>query len=161
MEEEIKDKIRCLVRDARVMTLAVSEKDVPWSAPVYFVCHAQGFYFFSNERSRHIRCAEDHRQISASIFHDADRMDHIFGLQMSGRVERVSKKGVSLAIVKKYVSKFNFLEQVFGSGVMENRDFFLETFKSRLYCFCPDTVFLSDNSRPGDKRSRIDLRHII
>ena len=160
MEKEIKDKVKHLINETRVMTLAVSDKDIPWSAPVYFVFHDNRFYFFSNENSRHIEYAKDQKIISASIFQDSDRMDQIFGFQMSGLLEKVSKKILYLTIVKKYVAKFSFLKQIFGPQIIENKDFFLEKFKSHLYCFHPDKIFLSDNSKTTDKRSKIDLSKI-
>jgi len=160
MEKESKDKAKSLIHDTRVMTLAVSDKDLPWSAPVYFVFYDNLFYFFSNENARHICWAKDQKIISASLFKDADQMDLIFGFQMSGRIEKVSKKSLYLRVVKKYVAKFSFLKQVFSAPVIENKDFFLETFKSHLYGFRPETVFLSDNSKTTGKRSKIELSKI-
>jgi uncharacterized protein len=161
MEQEIKEKAKGLLYDTRVMTLAVSENDIPWSSPVYFVFHDNRFYFFSNENSRHIQYAKDRKIVSASVFKDADHMDLIFGFQMSGHLEKVSEKILYLTIVKKYVGKFSFLKQIFGPGIMENKDFFLEKFKSYLYCFHPEQVFLSDNSKTRDKRSKIELSKLI
>jgi len=161
MEKEIKDKAKHLINETRVMTLAVSDKDIPWSAPVYFVFHDNRFYFFSNKKSRHIEYAKNQKIISASIFQDSDHMDQIFGFQMSGILEKVSKKTFYLTIVRKYVTKFSFLKQIFGPQIIENKDFFLEKFKSQLYCFVPDKVFLSDNSSTTDKRSKIDLSKIV
>jgi len=160
MEKEIKEKARCLIYKTRVMTLAVSDKDIPWSSPVYFVFHDNTFFFFSNENSRHIEYAKDQKIISASIFQDSDRMDQIFGFQMSGILEKVSKKALYLTIVKKYVTKFSFLKKIFGPQIIENKRFFLEKFKSQLYCFHPDKIFLSDNSNTSEKRSKIDLNKI-
>ena len=157
MDKAIKDKSRHLINETRVMTLAVSNNDIPWSSPVYFVFHDNGFYFFSNENSRHIDYAKDQKVIAASVFQDSDQMDQIFGFQMSGLLEKVSKKILYLKIVKKYVAKFSFLKQIFGSQIIENKDFFLEKFKSHLYCFHPDKIFLSDNSKTTDKRAKIDL----
>ena len=161
MVKEIKDKARRLINETRVMTLAVSAKNIPWSSPVYFVFHDNRFYFFSSEKSRHIEYAKDQKIISASIFQDSDLMDQIFGFQMSGILEKVSKKILYLTIVKKYVTKFSFLKQIFGPQIIENKDFFLEKFKSHLYCFHPDKIFLSDNSSTTDKRSKIDLSKIV
>ena len=79
---------------------------------------------------------------------------------MSGVLETVSKKALYLTIVKKYVAKFSFLRQIFGPEIIENKDFFLEKFKSQLYCFHPDIIFLSDNSKATDKRVKIDLSKI-
>ena len=157
MEKEIKDKIVHLINETRVMTLAVSDNDIPWSSPVYFVCHDKNFYFFSNEKARHIQYAKDRKAVSASIFHDSDRMDHIFGFQMSGMLEKISNPVLYLILVKQYVTKFSFLKQVFGSRTIENKHFFLEKFNAHLYGFQPDAIFLSDNSRPTDKRAEIDL----
>ncbi len=159
MEKRIIKKIKLLIDETRVMTIAVSNNDLPWSSPVYFVFNGNAFYFFSNENSRHIKYAQK-KNISASIFHDSDRMDQIFGFQMSGKLEKIYKKTSYLRIVKKYVGKFNFLKQIFGSQITDNRQFFLEKFKSHLYCFHPDHIFLSDNSSKSDKRYSIDLSKI-
>ncbi len=155
MEKELNKKINHLINETRVITLAVSDNDLPWSSPVYFIFHEKRFYFFSNENSRHIKYAKDKKIISVSIFQDSDQMDLIFGLQMSGTVEKISKKTLYLTIVKKYVTKFNFLRKIFGAQIIENRHFFLEKFKSHLYCFNPDIIFLSDNSKTTDKRIKI------
>lgn len=160
MEKEILNKTRRLINETRVMTLAVSDRDVPWSSPVYFVFHDNGFYFFSNENSRHVKYATDKKSLSASIFHDSDRLDRIFGFQMSGTLEKASTMRVYIAVVKKYVAKFNFLEQVFGPQIIENKRFFLEKFKSQLYCFHPDRIYLSDNARSTGKRFEINLNDI-
>lgn len=157
MEPQQKEKANRLIHETRVMTLSVCRGDIPWSAPVYFVFHDSGFYFFSNENSRHVKDAEGMRPVSASIFQDSDQMKGIFGFQMAGRIEVISKMDEQLGIVKKYVSKFKFLKQLFGPQILENRRFFLEKFKSRLYCFHPDRVYLSDNSNTSGKRSEIDL----
>lgn len=161
MEKNVKDKSIRLIQETRVMTLAVSDNDIPWSSPVYFVYHGTGFYFFSNENARHVQCAGNGKIISASIFQDSDQMDLIFGFQMSGWTEKVSEKALYLRVVKKYVAKFSFLKQIFGPGIIENTDFFLKQFKSHLYCFYPDIVVLSDNSKTTDKRARIDLSKIV
>ena len=161
MGREIHNKAKHLINKTRVMTIAVSNRDIPWSSPVYFIFHDNAFCFFSNENSRHIQYAQNKKKISASIFQDSDNMEQIFGFQMSGELERVLKPGLYLKIVKKYVTKFNFLKQIFGSQIIDNRHFFLEKFKSHLYCFYPDQIFLSDNSNTSDKRAKIDLHNII
>ena len=161
MEPQQLEKAWRLINETRVMTLSVCRNDIPWSSPVYFVFHDSDFYFFSNEISRHIKDAEDQRPVSASIFQDSDSMELIFGFQMSGKIEAISKMDIHLRVVQKYVSKFNFLKQIFGPQIIENSRFFLEKFKSRLYCFHPDIIYLSDNSGTSGKRSEIDLKTLI
>ena len=160
MDKEIKQKISRLVNETRVMTIAVSDNNIPWSSPVYFVFYDNKFYFFSNEHARHIKYAKDKKLVSASIFQDSDQMDLIFGFQMSGVLEKVSKKILYLTIVKKYVTKFNFLKKIFGREIIENKHFFLEKFKSHLYCVHPDIIFLSDNSKTTGKRTQVNLKNL-
>jgi len=81
-------------------------------------------------------------------------MDMIFGLQMSGKVQKVSGTGLYVKVVKKYVNKFDFLYKIFGPEVIRNRNFFLEKFTSSLYCFYPERIFMSDNSRTATGSSR-------
>ncbi len=145
--DDIKNKIIYLINKTRVMTLAVSWNNIiPWSSPVYFVFHDKKFYFLSNKNTKHIKQAGHTEMISASIFHDSDHMDLIFGFQMSGKLEIVSESELYLIVIKKYLKKFSFLRQIFGDGIIENKKFFLEKFKSRLYCFHPNFIIMSDNS---------------
>ncbi len=139
------------------MTLGVNCHDFPWSAPVYFVYHQGIFYFFSNPMSRHILNASDNQKTSSSIFNDSDKMDQIYGIQMNGVLTSKIKMPLYIDIVRQYVLKFNFLEIAFGARVWTDKNFFMEKFKSRLYGFMPEKVYLSDNSRPRDKRLKIDL----
>ncbi len=157
METDQLKKADHLIQKTRVMTLAVSDRNHPWSSPVYFVFDQERFCFFSNEASRHIRWVEGEKEVSASIFHDSDHMDKIFGLQMSGRIYEIKKGLAYIRVVKRYVKKFDFLSQIFGKQILENKDFFREKFKSRLYCFSPEQVFISDNSKTTEKRAGFDL----
>lgn len=157
MDESTKEKALHLVNEIRVMTLAVSGRDAPWSAPVYFVYRDGNFYFFSNETSNHIRYAHPEKKVAASIFHDSDKIDRIFGFQMSGRIIQISDPVIHLKVVKAYVDKFNFLKKIFGPQIIENRKFFLEKFKSGLYRFAPEKVVISDNSQTSGKRREFDL----
>jgi len=161
MGKKTNDKAKRLVFNTRVMTFAVFDKEIPWSTPVYFVFHDNNFYFFSNEKSKHIQCAKEQKIISVSIFHDSNQMDQIFGFQMSGKIAKISNTILYLKIVKEYVSKFDFLNQIFGSEIIKNQTFFLEKFKSHLYCFSPDNIFISENSKITEKRIKIDLNQIL
>ncbi len=158
MDMQTMEKAKHLIQATRVMVLGVDCPEGPWCAPVYFVYLDGLFYFFSNDQSRHVMAAEDRSPVSATVFQDGDRMDAIFGLQMSGSVRIVSGLNEYLRVVRRYVAKFNFLKQIFGSRILDDRDFFLERFKSRLYGFQPDQVYLSDASRTTGKRTAFDLQ---
>lgn len=50
---------------------------------------------------------------------------------------------------------------MFGQQIFENRQFFLEKFNSRLYCFEPKEVFLTGNNGKIGQRLEIDLgKHV-
>ncbi len=78
VENPVFNKVKLLISDTRVMTLAVCEGSIPWSSPVYFVYHEHRFYFFSNKNSTHILQRLDKKQVAASIFNDSDQIDQIF-----------------------------------------------------------------------------------
>ncbi|MBU1195954.1 MAG: pyridoxamine 5'-phosphate oxidase family protein [Proteobacteria bacterium] len=160
MENKLILKSKRLLTQTRVMTVSVAKDENPWSAPVYFVYEKSAFFFFSNPESRHIQYALDTKKMCASIFHDADNMEDIFGIQMSGCMEKICAGIQYIKIVKAYVNKFNFLSQQFGEQILKNPDFFKEKFKSDLYGFYPETIFLSDNSRSANKRISIDIKDI-
>ncbi len=160
MDNKILKKIGHLITQTRVMTIAVSNDNTPWAAPVYFIFIDDMFFFFSSKTSKHITNGIDQNMIAASIFNDADCMEEIYGLQMLGRIKKISDMALHLKVIKKYVGKFDFLIQAFGTKILNNPDFFLEKFKSNLYGFSPGKVFLSDNSRPQDKRISINLDQV-
>lgn len=153
----IEEKTYHLLHGIRVMTLAVTAGEMPWTAPVYFVFHGRCFYFFSSKESRHIRYASSGRVVAASVFNDSDQIDDIFGFQMVGSIREDLDRSVQVTVIKKYVDKFNFLQKMFGRQIFENRQFFLEKFNSRLYCFQPEAVFLSENSSKTGQRREIEL----
>lgn len=150
------EKIEQIIHHTRVITFSVEAGGMCWSSPVYFVFHAGLFYFLSHPGSRHIAHADNGRVIGASIFHDSDQLDRIFGLQMSGTLTGPVTGSAFAFLVKKYVAKFRFLDTAFGPQVFDNRHFFREQFKSRLYGFLPVQIYFSDNSRTTGKRREID-----
>lgn len=159
MQEIQINRLQHLLNTSRVMTLAVSDMGDSWASPVYFVYLHSRFYFFSSPLSRHIRYAADHQVVGAAVFHDSDGMTNIFGLQMSGRIQRIPVKS-SFRIIQAYIEKFDFLQTAFGSECRFDADFFLTKFKSRLYGFSPETVLLSDNQAPESRQTPIDLSRI-
>ena len=163
MDTQTIEKARHLIHKTRVMNLSVCQDGIPWSSPVYFVFHGYAFYFFSNANSKHIIEAKGQSKVAASIFHDSDQIERIFGFQMSGSISELTEKFQFIKLVKLYVAKFNFLKKVFGSQLIENEKFFSEKFESRLYCFHPAQVYLSDNSgtSTSGKRFEIKLQAII
>ncbi len=158
MGDEIKEKVRDLIMQKRVMTLAVSQNNIPWSAPVYFVWRKNAFFFFSNEFSRHIQNSNK-KTTAGSIFHDSDQMNDIYGLQMTGTIKRCASPVEYISVVKSYVRKFEFLKKAFGSDIL-SKNFFQKKFNSFLYGLYPESIFLSDNSKGSDKQIPLDMNQL-
>ena len=156
-----KEKVKQVLYHTRVMTLSVNTGECPWSFPVYLVYLGGIFYFFSNTESRHIIHAGSHDGMGASIFHDSDSIEEIYGLQMKGLLESQIPAAKHLVVIPQYIRKFDFIRQAFGKEAVENPDFFKDKFKSRLYGFRPSMVVASDNKRPHGKRQPVDLQAIL
>ena len=144
---------RCLelIFQARVMTLATSADNSPWSAPVYYFYRNRVFYFFSSPDARHI-CDGKDRQCAASIFRIHDCIDNLEGLQMSGLVLEQCTGRQAVAVAAAYARHFHI--SCTGSDVL---GFFKNAFHARLYKFVPDLVYHMDNRRGFGCRERVTL----
>ena len=70
---------------------------------------------------------------------DQPGFDQIKGIQMSGKIDRVSKKSLTLRVAKGYIKRFG-LKPKSGDYLK-----FIETiFHAKLFCFIPDTIFFMD-----------------
>ena len=99
---------RTLVMDRSTLVLATAGASGPWSAPVYFVYHSGGFYFFSSADARHVRQALRSGQCSGSIFEESDQWEAIKGLQMRGAIQQVKNLREQLGATGAYLKKFPF-----------------------------------------------------
>ena len=140
-----------LIETSKVMSLATWDRDGPWSAPVYYVYSDPWFYFFSNPDARHIKGIEN-QESSVSIFRDDPCFSNLQGIQMSGKIQKASLDTKSIAVAKKYCSRFKIKAR--DAGIL---DFFLLKFHASLYRFEPDIVYYMDNTRGFGNRKRVKL----
>jgi len=68
---DLKRLAEALIENQSTMTLATSRSNKPWAAPIYFVCRAGCFYFFSDPASRHIEEARESEHAAAAIHAEA------------------------------------------------------------------------------------------
>ncbi|MCB9481459.1 MAG: hypothetical protein H6680_06535 [Desulfobacteraceae bacterium] len=129
-----------LVTAQKTMNICVIENNLPWCAPVYFVFDEK-FYFFSSPESIHILYGLD-KKVSCTVFCDGFETKKIRGLQMRGEILKPGFKEASKAFLK-YIKKFSSL--VKNSG----KDFsgFKDKFKSEFFCFEPEYIVYTDNSK--------------
>ncbi len=134
-----------LIRDQSIMTLATSRNAEAWAAPVYYVYHNSGFYFFSDPESRHVREALESGQVSVAIHAASFEWQEIRGMQMSGRVERISAGMEALKAVGAYIGKFPFTRDFFTPGAALDIAAFESRFRVRIYRFTPSLAYYLDN----------------
>ncbi len=134
-----------LIQNQNTMTLATSMNAEAWAAPVYYVYHKFGFYFFSDPQSRHIREALESGQVSVAIHAASIDWRGIRGMQMSGQVEHVSGKMDALKAVGAYLGKFPFTKEFFSPGLALDIAAFENKFRVKLYRFAPSLTYYLDN----------------
>ena len=147
-----------LIRSESVLTLATSDDTGPWAAPVYFVCLENGFYFFSSPQSLHIQQAIKSGVASASLFCRADSWQAIRGLQMKGRMDRVSDPSLSLKVISDYLKRFPFTRDFFPAIWRYDSKAFFDRFKVKLFVFVPTEVYYVDNSYGFGNRQKIEWK---
>ncbi|MDY0361334.1 MAG: hypothetical protein RBR08_07765 [Desulforegulaceae bacterium] len=129
-----------LVTVQNTMNICVIENNLPWCAPVYFVFDEK-FYFFSSPESIHILYGLD-KKVSCSVFCDGIETKKIRGLQMRGKIVKPDLKEALKAFIK-YTKKFSPLLKDFGKDFFS----FKEKFKSEFFCFEPEYIVYTDNSK--------------
>lgn len=137
MNADLGGHVARLIEDRKTMVLATAGAGA-WAAPVYYIFHADCFYFFSSPRSRHILEALATGQCAAAIFKDASDWRAIEGLQMEGRVEEVA---ASPELFEAYVARFPTARELGGDSAGE----FAEKLRAKIYRFVPSRRFYLNN----------------
>lgn len=151
---QMRRSAKALIRRQRTMVLATSKEDRPWSAPVYYIYFAPGFYFFSSPRSLHIEHMLASDRTAASIHADGERLDELEGIQMSGHTEHVATSLLKLSVTGRYLIKFPLAKPLLSgmrSTAMDLRD------RVELYAFIPDTLYYMNHQMGFGKRTAIEL----
>jgi hypothetical protein len=146
-----------LIRNQTTMTLATCMNGETWAAPVYYVFHEGGFCFLSNPDSRHIREALESGQASAAIHAAGAGWRDIRGMQMSGRIERISGKMEALRTIGAYLGKFPFTREFFAPGLALDIAAFEQRFRVKLYRFRPSLALYLDNRIRFGFREEVSL----
>jgi len=143
---DLKEKALVVIDKQSTMTLATAARSEAWAAPVYYVYHKSGFYFFSSPESRHIKESLAVGNAASAIFTPASSWQEIRGLQMSGVVQTTSAGWSALTAVTAYLKKFPFTREFFSQTDRIDLEAFSEKFHVRLYRFMPSRVLYQDNS---------------
>ncbi len=143
-----------LLERQKTMVLAVSENNLPWVAPVYFVFQSPGLYFFSSPRSRHIQAMTSCCHAAGAVYADSDRWQDLRGLQMLGDVHEVEDRRQTMSITARYLVKFPMAIKLLASGNESTTD--LKS-RVRLYGFRPIEIHCTSNTLGFGRRIHIQL----
>jgi len=146
-----------LINKLNTMTLATSDGQSAWAAPVYYVYARGAFYFFSDPASRHIQEGMTTGKSSAAIHAPSNEWRDICGVQMSGKIERIPLGREAASAFSAYLKKYPFCKEFFSPGSVLNLETFSGQFKAKLYKFIPDQVLYQDNGIKFGYRELVDL----
>ncbi|MEJ2039962.1 MAG: pyridoxamine 5'-phosphate oxidase family protein [Desulfosarcinaceae bacterium] len=142
-----------MISGQRTLILATYGDHMPWAAPVYYVFHQGGFYFFSSPRARHIRHGIDQGLCAGAIFADSDQWEGIRGLQMTGRMEEVRSLASMAVMTARFVFKFPFSKKFLSGGDVSVPDL---GDRVRCYVFTPLEAFIVNNRQTFGQRLAVD-----
>ena len=143
-----------LIARQKTMTLATSESNRPWAAPVYYVFMAPTFYFFSSPSSKHVQQALANQQTAAALFSDGDRLEQLQGLQMAGRIVAVKKKIEHIKITASYLKKFPLARKLLTGKDESGLDLIA---KVSLYAYHPVKIYYMNHLTGFGSRVELDL----
>lgn len=144
---DCREKATALVRSRKTMTLATTEGERPWAAPVYYVFTGGIFYFFSDPHTRHIRETEQTGRAAAAIFDDeGEGWRQLRGIQLTGRVSHVATGSIAVTALTAYMRKFGFVASLIPKEMITDLNFFENRFRARLYGLAPEKVYYMDNA---------------
>lgn len=158
LKKSLDRKTRDLIESQYVMTLGTCGGNIPWTAPVYYVFSAHGFFFFSSARSRHIVDGTANASVAAAVFNASESWKEIRGVQMTGRIEEAPADAKTLAAFAAYTRRFPFIRDFMKNGAGDLNSF-KKAVNNRFYRFVPGEVFYQDNSIGFGFREKVRLNH--
>lgn len=134
-----------------VMTLATHGPDGPWAAAVFYAREGGALYFLSAPTTRHCRNIEHDPQVAAAIQEDYAHWKEIKGIQIEGKVARLSGADRDHAAAV-YARKFEFMHPLRIPSALA-----VALQKIAWYRLTPTAAYFIDNSRGFGKREQIEL----
>lgn len=134
-----------------VMTLATTGPDGPWAAAVFYVSEGFELTFLSASSTRHATDLAADPRSAAAIHEDYSDWPDIKGVQLEGRVRRLTGKDRITAIAR-YARKFPVVGPDQAPELIRAA---LE--RVTWYRLVPDRCFFIDNSRGFGHRDEIPL----
>jgi len=148
---ERRDQALAYIADHNVATLATRGEQGPWATAVFYVSNGFTLTFLSSPTSRHAGDLEADSRCAAAIHEDYEDWPAIKGLQLSGRVNRLSGSKKVSAIAR-YGAKFPVVRAEHAPALIRAA---LE--KVAWYELSPERCFFIDNSLGFGHRDEIEI----
>ena len=155
-QESLRRELLDYLATHNVMTIASCYRNVPWAAAVFYASAGFVLYFLSHPKSRHGANIIQNSHVGAAIHEDYRDWRQIRGIQLEGRVERLTSIKQQAAFWKTYEKKFPFVKQFFRAGRLRDK-LSAKVIGIRLYRLVPSQVYFIDNSKGFGHREMLDL----
>jgi hypothetical protein len=140
MADDLRERVRALLAEHHVMTLATHGRDGPWAAAVFYAAQDLRLYFLSSPRSRHALQLAESPQVAATIQHDYADWPAIRGLQIAGRATPVPEPDVA-SVRALYEQRYPLI----GAGGGMPQAILRALDRIRWYLLEPTDIHLIDN----------------
>ncbi|OGQ80896.1 MAG: hypothetical protein A3F90_19100 [Deltaproteobacteria bacterium RIFCSPLOWO2_12_FULL_60_19] len=156
MSNELRQQILAYIESHNTMTLGTSQRDVPWTATVFYASDDLRLYFFSAPESRHCQNLAGNPRVAVTIQEDYRDWRKIKGIQLEGKVSLVDSVLGKAKAMAAYARKYPEVMKVFADPA--GGAFYQAFLKVKFYRVVPERLFYIDNEKFGfGKRQELIL----
>ncbi len=154
MSGDARARVEALLASQRVMTLASSSTEGPWTAPVFYAEHFEPrralLVFVSAPSSRHCTELAADARVAAAVYEGADDWQTIRGVQIAGRVLALEGDERARALAT-YARKFPQI----GDPAQAPEPIARAFARVRWFALQIERVFLTDNTIAFGQRDEV------
>lgn len=141
------------------VTLAGSLDDIPWAAAVFYAREEFDLIFFSSPSSRHSAIFNSNPRAAAAIHGDYRQWREIRGLQMEGRVEKVTGIVHKAGCLATYLRRHPFVKEFLSDPAGIGPGVASKTANLALYLFRPESIRYVSNEVGFGKKWKFLLQN--
>lgn len=158
MTDTDRETIRQMLEAHNTISLATCRDGKPWAASLFFASDRKlNLYFVSDYRTHHARDIESAPDVVATVNADCERWTEIKGLQIEGRVEKVTGLDRVNAL-RVYLLKFADVKALFDAPQSDDEQTIAERLRAaNMYRLKPRWIRLIDNSKWFGYKLECDL----
>lgn len=156
--EELEKMVIEYMDSYTTVTLAGSMDQRPWAAAVFYARRGFDLIFFSSPTSRHSEIFEQNPRAAAAIHGDYREWRDIRGLQMEGKVAKITGIADKAACLATYLMRYPFVKQFFSDPSGIGAEVLSKTANVALYIFRPESIRYLSNEVGFGKKWKFEIR---